>query len=697
MAEIKFDIIAVTDKFKSGIDDAVKKLTGFSAMSVAKGVLTADAIKAMSQAVLKFSTEAVQAYAKQEVQLTRLSAVVGKDTAKAFADYAAQLQKSTTYADDAIIAVQTQLAQFGILPGSIKESTKAIIDYAAATGKDLPSAGESFLQAIGGQSRELKRMGLNLVEGATRTENLERVTEFLQKRFEGMGELIRGTTLGTFQNFQNRLGDMKKRIGEELTPVVKDWTKWMESAIAAVEKLTAASGTHKSVSELGAEALRKERTQLLAQAKARGEALNGVTRLTEEEQERVVMLTRQIKVLEEQVKSEKKVTAELKEQKGVTEDLVDAGEQRMASLRKQLREETQIQGRITEINELEVRKRIAAWRNSFEMTASYSQQIVVRMQSHLKSEATIMANIADSFVTGFSNGFADIILEGAKFRDVMKDIGRQILHEFVSQVIAKMVASWIAGIAQMSAASGGITIPGLLPGVVGGGGGGSGGGSGGGQKGDGGTAGTNGLDPRADDQNKLLNEWNMQQEFLDQMTSDKQLGISSGGGPKVNPNAILAWHEGKKLEDKMFSTVDQFAATDAGKVILDNVAGNITQVGGGGDFGAEVNAMKNATFGSAGMDLGSLLENVVALKGGMATGGMIDEPSLVIGQSGRVRAAGEAGPEAVVPMGKMGGDIHIHITGQFIEADPSKWDKIAREHIVPVLERYREKTAASRI
>jgi hypothetical protein len=85
-----------------------------------------------------------------------------------------------------------------------------------------------------------------------------------------------------------------------------------------------------------------------------------------------------------------------------------------------------------------------------------------------------------------------------------------------------------------------------------------------------------------------------------------------------------------------------------------------------------------------------------------ADGGVIAEPSIITGlNSGRQILAGEAGPEAVVPMGKNmtkgellggggggdGGSVTINITGTFLEADQNTWQRLMREKIIPEIRR----------
>ena len=93
-------------------------------------------------------------------------------------------------------------------------------------------------------------------------------------------------------------------------------------------------------------------------------------------------------------------------------------------------------------------------------------------------------------------------------------------------------------------------------------------------------------------------------------------------------------------------------------------------------------------------------------------GGIISEPTLLVGmRSGARGIAGEAGPEVIQPVGQgglrpfnpggTGGlspafagaenssiNINVNITGQFIEGNESKWQKLIRQRIVPEIQRY---------
>ena len=115
-------------------------------------------------------------------------------------------------------------------------------------------------------------------------------------------------------------------------------------------------------------------------------------------------------------------------------------------------------------------------------------------------------------------------------------------------------------------------------------------------------------------------------------------------------------------------------------------------------------ALRAATGGQA--FAGTSIADVVGFAQG---GGFIGEPSIVRGlRSGKTMAAGEAGAEAIVPLGGMaqgtnrpapgigaaigagggGTNITVNISGQFIEGNEAKWQNLIRSKIVPEIRRF---------
>ncbi len=574
-AEVIVKLSADIADLKKKLGEASADTKGFSVGTVAAGTAIGQVAVDMGKKILEFAGKSLMAFAEQERAVTLLSVAVGDKAAQSFAEYANELQKTTTFTDDSILAMQRQLANFGVFPGSIKEATKPLLDFAAATGKTLPEAAAVMGQAMAGQGRELKKYGLELDSNATRSENLAKTTKFLQERFGGTADTIKKDVLGQIENMTNRMKDLMEVVGEQLTPAFNFWGGVLDSVISKVEKLAGASKQELSVNEIALRQLRDRNAQI----RLKIDLGQFVSDQEKEEFERNARLIKQLKDMTEEDK--KKATQKTKTSKdavGAVENEIDAiqklknelagleqqmerlgeistlnTEKRILNSHMELAQLTADQQQITIITNLETEKRLAIAQASYEANASFSEQLTVRMAENLANTTAAWVDMADTMINSFAAATARMILEGGKFSRVIENLWRQ-LAEMVIQQILRMIAQWIV---------------------------------------------------------------------FQSMT------------------------------------------------------------GGAGGFGG---------FGF------------------MAEGGMINEPSLIVGmRTGSRHIAGEAGPERVVPASKgggpgnfsfsgtgaaargasagAGGDIHVHITGQFIEGSVNKWHRLIKEQIAPEIRR----------
>lgn len=487
LVSIKADIANLNSNLKQASEQVGK----FGISTVALGTTIGNALTDVGKKIIAFAIDSAKSYAQHELALTRLTAMVGGPTAKAFDDFAEQLQKTTSFNDDAILALEAQLSTFGLMPGSVKQATKVLLDYAAATGKDLPEAGNVLAQAIAGQSRELKKFGLELNQSDSRAERMEKTLSFLQGRFDGTAQTIKGTAIGQMQSFQNAVEDMQKSIGKELIPVFQTWIGWVNKAGAAIKEMTGAANDDLSVKDLAIMKL-KEEYKAVTQAMA-GNAgyvgvlkqLFGVQEVNQEAlRQRAEMIVRQIKVLKQQEKQEVKTAEEGK--RGVIEvqtQAQQAVEERIANLRleAQVADETQKhideittlttqkkitdskmelaqlssdQMMITEITDLETEKRVATARMAWESQASFSDQLRVKLQSDIFNIKSNFVNMAVDTMNQFGSAIGKMVVEGGRFKDVMKQIWHSLAEAIIAE-IARMIAKWLAFMALKMAAGGG--------------------------------------------------------------------------------------------------------------------------------------------------------------------------------------------------------------------------------------------------
>ncbi|MBI4396327.1 MAG: hypothetical protein HY548_04470 [Elusimicrobia bacterium] len=281
-------------------------------------------------------------------------------------------------------------------------------------------------------------------------------------------------------------------------------------------------------------------------------------------------------------------------------------------------------------------KRMDAARESFENTATFHQQLMVKMAEQTRSWSSVFVGTIGNLKDEFARGMADFIVNGGSFKDKMEEIGRNVLQFFVEQVIAQMLAKWIAYLAAKvtanATADAAIMASNAATGSVGATGG-LGAGLGAGLAGLGGA----GL---------LYADF---QSGKKEGKSDLQSGIETGlwnitGG---NTGHKLVKNLKKKLSGGLIKEPSLVLGLKSGDAALAAEEGQPEAIVPFRDMG-------------------------------------------ITPQEGRNRLMG-------LSKGGGGGSIIVNIIGTFLEADAARWDKLVRQNIVPPLQRMRLKTVGSQI
>lgn len=147
-------------------------------------------------------------------------------------DWASSLQNVTTTGDEVILNLASQAAAFSGNETQIKTTTKAAMDFAAATGKDAETAIKAIGSAINGQTNGLKELGIYLTENDKKQlknldtyERQEKIISLLNERYGGFSEKLASTPTGQIEQAKNSLGDIWENVGRLLksdyTPITK--------------------------------------------------------------------------------------------------------------------------------------------------------------------------------------------------------------------------------------------------------------------------------------------------------------------------------------------------------------------------------------------------------------------------------------------------------------------------------------------
>lgn len=217
------------DGIGRGLSSAEQKIRGFSADSAASigaggsiavlGGLAVGALGAADAAVE--AEESQQRFQYALDQFPRTADV----SAAALMDLNSALATKTRFDDDAIASGQAVLAQFDLTGGQIQELTPLLLDYAAKTGQDVPTAADALGKAMLGQGKALKQVGIDFTDTGSLGGNYEAVVAGLTEKVGGFAEVQGEGAAGSAAIFKNSLGELMETLGTGLLPIMADFAQ----------------------------------------------------------------------------------------------------------------------------------------------------------------------------------------------------------------------------------------------------------------------------------------------------------------------------------------------------------------------------------------------------------------------------------------------------------------------------------------
>ena len=206
---------AAKGKIKSVETTAVSSAGKMSAAFAKMGGMLAAAFGGAM--ILRLFSGAIDKFKVQELAVRKLDTALGYAT-KSLQDYAAGLQKVTTFGDENIINAMALIGMFVKEEDKIKKLTVATLDFAASKGVDLAMASDLIVKTFASSTNALSRYGL-IVEGAAGSN--ERLNSLLQAMsvYGGQAEAMAKTLTGQLEQLNNELGDQQEEIGERLIPI----------------------------------------------------------------------------------------------------------------------------------------------------------------------------------------------------------------------------------------------------------------------------------------------------------------------------------------------------------------------------------------------------------------------------------------------------------------------------------------------
>lgn len=237
---LKFVLSASDKNVGQTFDKVGKKADGLGKrMSGMAGGLAGGALAA---GVVSFGKASVTAFKDAERSQAELQGAFDKFPKLADTSMAAlqnlngELAKKTKFDDDALGSGQAVLAQFNLTGKQIEGLTPLLADYAAKTGKDLPTAAQDLGKAVMGQGKALKGIGINLKDTGSATGNLAALQDALNAKVGGFAAREGKTAAGQAAILSNQFGELQEGLGSKLVPVLTTVTEKLLAFVGFVQK-----------------------------------------------------------------------------------------------------------------------------------------------------------------------------------------------------------------------------------------------------------------------------------------------------------------------------------------------------------------------------------------------------------------------------------------------------------------------------
>lgn len=209
-------------------DEASKKFgaVGSAVAKMSKSIALVGA--GASIAAIALTTKAIKdglvAYSEQEdavVKLGKALDILGKKyQTDRFTTFATEMQKITTYGDEAVLELMALGASMGNLSGGeLERATKAAIGLAEAYNMDLQAAMTLIAKAAQGNTSALSRYGIQVDENMSQQEKFNYVLEQGIKKFPIATEMTK-TYSGAIKQMKNAVGEISEEIGKTFAPVI---------------------------------------------------------------------------------------------------------------------------------------------------------------------------------------------------------------------------------------------------------------------------------------------------------------------------------------------------------------------------------------------------------------------------------------------------------------------------------------------
>lgn len=225
VVKVNGDVSGLQESLKTA-ENGIKTLIG----AISFGAVTSEIKNFVDQ-----FAEAEEASARLTLSLQN-QGIYSKELADQYKETAAALQLKTGYDDDAIIKGQSLLQSFVGQREISEDLTKAVIDLAAATGKDLQEAFAIVGKTIDGNTNALARSGIEIDVNASKQEKMQQIISGVNAKWRDQAEIMGGTLGGQLRITASLFGNLQEQLGGKFAPIVSGLNKVFKDLVTFVSK-----------------------------------------------------------------------------------------------------------------------------------------------------------------------------------------------------------------------------------------------------------------------------------------------------------------------------------------------------------------------------------------------------------------------------------------------------------------------------
>lgn len=188
--------------------------------SVVKWQEFANITKQAVEMVVRFGVDAVKAYAESERVQKQLTRAAG-DYADALSDQAEALSRKYAVDDDIIKQSQILLTQWGGVGAATEDVTKAVLNYASATGQDAVAATSDLIRNVESGGAGLAKMGVHFEATGDKGKDLAAAIAAINAKFGGAAVADADSLVGQTHAATLAFEDLQKNLGGAIAEMVR--------------------------------------------------------------------------------------------------------------------------------------------------------------------------------------------------------------------------------------------------------------------------------------------------------------------------------------------------------------------------------------------------------------------------------------------------------------------------------------------